>query len=119
MSQLFALGGQSIGVPASASVLPMNTQDFILKTSPKGFSLGSAINLAGRQLIPWLTTVLPFGVPNLERRSFIFRGHWADFGFWGKDAALGGTVCEWSQKEQHLARAWSLVSLGNLGVYSC
>ena len=27
MSQLFALGGQSIGVSASASVLPMNTQD--------------------------------------------------------------------------------------------
>ena len=28
MSQLFALGGQSIGVSASASVLPMNTQDW-------------------------------------------------------------------------------------------
>ena len=28
MSQLFAVGGQSIGVSASASVLPMNTQDW-------------------------------------------------------------------------------------------
>ena len=28
MSQLFALGGQSIGVSASASVLPMNIQDW-------------------------------------------------------------------------------------------
>ena len=28
VSQLFAWGGQSIGVSASASVLPMNTQDF-------------------------------------------------------------------------------------------
>ena len=28
MSQLFASGGQSIGVSASASVLPMNTQDW-------------------------------------------------------------------------------------------
>ena len=28
MSQLFAWGGQSIGVAASASVLPMNTQDW-------------------------------------------------------------------------------------------
>ena len=27
MSQLFASGGQSIGVPASTSVLPVNTQD--------------------------------------------------------------------------------------------
>ena len=29
MSQLFALGGQSIGVSASTSVLPMNTQDWV------------------------------------------------------------------------------------------
>ena len=28
MSQIFTLGGQSIGVSASASVLPMNTQDW-------------------------------------------------------------------------------------------
>ena len=28
MSQLFALGGQSVGVSASTSVLPMNTQDW-------------------------------------------------------------------------------------------
>ena len=34
MSQLFAWGGQSIGVSASASVLPMNTQDL----SPKGWT---------------------------------------------------------------------------------
>ena len=33
MSQLFAWGGQSIGVSASASVLPMNTQDW----SPLGW----------------------------------------------------------------------------------
>ena len=31
MSQLFAWGGQNIGVSASASVLPMNTQDWSLK----------------------------------------------------------------------------------------
>ena len=34
MSQLFATGGQSIGVSASASVLPMNTQDW----SPLGWT---------------------------------------------------------------------------------
>ena len=33
MSQLFSWGGQSIGVSASASVLPMNTQDW----SPSGW----------------------------------------------------------------------------------
>ena len=35
MSQLFTSGGQSIGVSASASVLPMNTQD----CSPLGFRI--------------------------------------------------------------------------------
>ena len=34
MSQLFASGGQSIGVSASTSVLPMNTQDW----SPSGWT---------------------------------------------------------------------------------
>ena len=34
MSQLFAWGGQSIGVSASTSVLPMNTQDW----SPSGWT---------------------------------------------------------------------------------
>ena len=34
MNQLFALGGQSIGVSASTSVFPMNTQDW----SPLGWS---------------------------------------------------------------------------------
>ena len=37
MSQLFASGGQSIGVSASASVLPMNTQDW----SSLGQTVGS------------------------------------------------------------------------------
>ena len=37
MSQLFALGGQSIGVSASTSVLPMNTRDW----SPLGLTGGS------------------------------------------------------------------------------
>ena len=37
MSQFFTSGGQSIGVSASASVLPMNTQDL----SPSGWTVGS------------------------------------------------------------------------------
>ena len=37
MNQFFALGGQSIGISASASVLPMNIQDwFPLGWTPKG-----------------------------------------------------------------------------------
>ena len=48
MSQLFASGGQSIGVTASASVLPMNTQDWSplgwtgwISVQSKGLSVGS------------------------------------------------------------------------------
>ena len=41
MSQLFALGGQSIGVSASASVPPMNTQDWSLLGSTGWISLQS------------------------------------------------------------------------------
>ena len=40
MSQLFAWGGQSTGVSASASVLPMNTQDW----SPLGWRNDRALN---------------------------------------------------------------------------
>ena len=44
ISQLFASGGQTVGVPASTSVLPMNTQNLSLKWTDwmslqsKGFS---------------------------------------------------------------------------------
>ena len=40
-SQLFAWGGQSIGASASASVLPMNTQDWSLLGCPGWISLQS------------------------------------------------------------------------------
>ena len=42
-SQLFAWGGQSIGVSASASVLPMNTQDW----SPSGWTGWSSLQSRG------------------------------------------------------------------------
>ena len=43
ISQLFALGSQSIGVSASASVLPMNTQDW----SPLGWTGWISLHLPG------------------------------------------------------------------------
>ena len=43
MSQLFAWGGQSIGVSASASVLPMNTQDW----SPLGWTGWNSLKSKG------------------------------------------------------------------------
>ena len=45
MSQLFTLGGQSIGVSASTSVLPMNTQDL----SPLGWTGWISLQFRGSQ----------------------------------------------------------------------
>ena len=47
MSQLFAWGGQSIGVSASASVLPMNTQDW----SPLGWTGWISLQSKGLSII--------------------------------------------------------------------
>ena len=53
MSQLFAWGGQSIGVSASASVLPMNTQDW----SPLGWTGWISLQSKGPSRVFSNTTV--------------------------------------------------------------
>ena len=53
MSQLFASGGQSIGVSASASVLPMNTQDW----SPLGWADWISLQSKGLSRVFSNTTV--------------------------------------------------------------
>ena len=53
MSQLFAWGGQSIGVSASTSVLPMNTQDW----SPLGWTGWISLQSKGLSRVFSSTTV--------------------------------------------------------------
>ena len=53
MSQLFASGGQSIGVSASTSVLPMNTQDW----SPLGWTGWTSLQCKGLSRVFSNTTV--------------------------------------------------------------
>ena len=53
MSQLFASGGQSIGVSASTSVLPMNTQDW----SPLGWTSWISLQSKGLSRVFSNTTV--------------------------------------------------------------
>ena len=53
MSQLFALGGQNIGVSASTSVLPMNTQDW----SPRGWTGWISLQSKGLSRVFSNTTV--------------------------------------------------------------
>ena len=53
MSQLFAWGGQSIGVSTSASVLPMNTQDW----SPLGWTGWISLKFKGLSRVFSNTTV--------------------------------------------------------------
>ena len=60
MSQLFASGGQSIGVSASASVLPMNTQDW----SPLGWTGWISLQSKGLSRVFSNTTVQKLWVVN-------------------------------------------------------
>ena len=53
MSQFFTSGGQSIGVSASTSVLPMNTQDW----SPLGWTGGMSLQSKGLSRVFSNTTV--------------------------------------------------------------
>ena len=53
MSQLFAWGGQSIGVSASASVLPINTQDWY----PLGWTGWISLQSKGLSRVFSITTV--------------------------------------------------------------
>ena len=53
MSQLFAWSGQSIGVSASASVLPMNTQDW----SPLGWTGWNSLQSKGLSRVFSNTTI--------------------------------------------------------------
>ena len=66
MSQLFASGGQSIGVSASTSVLPMNTQDWF----PLGWTGRISLQSKGLARIFSNTTVLK---ASILRRSTFFR----------------------------------------------
>ena len=69
MSQFFASGGQSIGVSASASVLPMNIQDWFpsgltgwISLQPKGLSRvfsNTTLSLWNLECTPWIHSCLP------------------------------------------------------------
>ena len=61
MSQLFASGGQSIGVSASTSVLPMNTQDW----SPLGWTGWISLQSKGLLRVFSNTTVQKTWIKNL------------------------------------------------------
>jgi len=67
MSQLFTWGGQSIGVSASASVLPMNTQDW----SPLGWTGWISLQSKGLSRVFSNTTVQKhqFFGPQLSSQS--------------------------------------------------
>ena len=65
MSQLFAWGGQSIGVSASASVLPMNTQDW----SPLGWTGWISLQSKGLSRVFSDTTVQKHQLLNAQLSS--------------------------------------------------
>ena len=76
MSQLFTWGGQSIGVSASASVLPVNTKDW----SPLGWIGGISLQSKGHSRVFSKTTVQKhqfFGAQlSSQSNSHIIYDHW-------------------------------------------
>ena len=75
MSQLFASGGQSIGVSASTSVLPMNTQDL----SPLGWTGWISLQSKGLSRVFSNTTVQKhqfFGAQLSSQSLTSIHDHW-------------------------------------------
>ena len=68
MGQLFAWGGQSIGVTASASVLPMNTQDW----SPLGWTGWISLQSKGLSRVFSL-----LGLYFTQSTNFRYDGQWS------------------------------------------
>ena len=77
MSQLFTSGGQSIGVSASASVLPMNTQDW----SPLGWTGWISLQSKG------LSKVFNTTVQKHQFFSAQLSAHTDNFSSWGNEDA--------------------------------
>ena len=81
MSQLFTSGGQSIGVSASASVLPMNIQDW----SPLGWTGWISLQSMGLSRVFSNTTVQKhqfFGIHLLYGPTLTYiHDHWKKFSF--------------------------------------
>ena len=65
MSQLFGSGGQSIGVWASTSVLPMNTQDW----SPLGWTCWISLQFKGDYQASLKTVILKLYMYNNHRKK--------------------------------------------------
>ena len=76
MSQFFPSGGQSIGASASASVLPMNIQDWF----PLGWTGWSSLLPKGLSRVFSYTTIRKhqfFGIqPSLQSNSHIHHDYW-------------------------------------------
>ena len=92
MSQLFAWGGQSIGVSALASVLPMNTQDW----SPLGWTGWNSLQSKGLSRGFSKTTIKSISSSAL---SFLYsptltftHGHWKNHSFQWMDLCWQGNV---------------------------
>ena len=92
MSQFFASGGQSIGVSASASVLPMNIQDWfpleltgLISVKSKGFSRSSPtplLNTSSKASILWHLAffIVQLSHPYMTTGKTIALTRWTFFG---------------------------------------
>ena len=86
MSQFFASGGQSIGVSASASVLPMNIQDWFLRwtgwISLQSKGLSRVQHHSSKPSIPWHSAffIVQFSHPYMTTGKTIALTRWTFVG---------------------------------------
>ena len=95
LSQLFTWGGQSIGVSASASVLPMNIQDLT------SFRMDWLDLLAVQGTLKRSSPTPQFKSINFSALSFLhsptltsIHDHWKNLGWWSKPLSLNFLICE-------------------------
>ena len=94
MSQFFASGGQSIGVSASTSVLPMNTQDW----SPLGWTGWISLQSKGLSRVFSNTTVQKhqfFGTQLYSPTLTSIPDYWKNHSFDYTDLSRQSNVCFW------------------------
>ena len=98
MSQLFAWGGQSIGVSASTSVFPMNTQDW----SPLGWTGWISLQSKGLSRVFSNSTVQKhqfFDAQLSSQSNSHIQGVWLR-GYWKTPRKIQWEQQEWQQKWQ-------------------
>ena len=104
MSQLFTWGGQSIGVSASASVLPINTQDW----SPLGWTDWTSLQSKGLSRVFSNTTGVVFCCGHYYFPTFLLLLKSRRWGWWWENCIMfySPHVLFWTYTWDSISSCW-------------